>query len=277
MKEIIALDIDGTLTADSHEIPQNVASYLEAVCSRGSEIVLVTGRCFSFAYPPLRHWGFSYYLAVNNGAIILKMPEKKIIFTQYIDPVVLKELDQIADEEKTDFALYTGVENNDLCYFRPDRFPLALREYVRERVKMSRENWIEVKQFDKALFNFLASIKFFGEQERIYQIQEQVEERLRLNIPVIRDPFCKWVFIAQATHPDVSKGCVINFFKNQSDAFVISAGDDFNDFSMLQKADVKIVMETAPDELKAMADVVAKPADKLGIIEALEYVRNHWI
>lgn len=277
MKEIIALDIDGTLTSDHLKIPPNVASYLEKLSYQGAEIVLITGRCFSFACPLLSSWMFPYYLAVNNGAIIIKMPERVILFTQYVDPFVIKELDLIANEENTDFFLYTGMENDDLCYYRPARIPRHLRGYIEKRIKWSLENWIEVEDFNGKLLNFLPAIKFFGKRQQLCRIQMRVEERLSLNIPVIRDPFNGAFYIAQATHPNVSKGSVVDFINKRSDAFVISAGDDFNDLSMLQKANAKIVMETAPKELKEIADVVAKPANELGIIEALENVRNHWL
>lgn len=276
-KEIIALDIDGTLTSDLHSLPNEVAQYLKKVSEEGTDVVLITGRCFSLAYPPLKDWDFSYRLAVHNGAVILQMPEKTIISKQYIDPSVISILDEIVKTEETDFALYTGIENQDACYFRPERFSERLREYVRMRAKLCRENWLEVETFTGLPLDCLTAIKFFGDHSSANRIQRQVEEMLDLHIPVIRDPIDESVYIAQATHPQVDKGTAVDRVRNGMECFVIAAGDDRNDLPMLQKADVKIVMDTAPSDLKEIADLIAKPAMEHGIIEALEHARNNRI
>lgn len=276
-KEIIALDIDGTLTSDLHSLPREVEQYLKKISEGGTDVVLITGRCFSLAYPPLKDWDFSYQLAVHNGAVILQMPEKRIISKQYIDSSVISVLDEIVQTEETDFGLYTGIENQDVCYFRPERFSENLREYVRMRAKICRENWHEVESFEGLPLHCLTAIKFFGDQASALRIQRQVEEKLDLHIPVIRDPIDESVYIAQATHPQVDKGTAVDRVKNGQDSFVIAAGDDLNDLPMLEKADVKIVMESAPASLKEIADLIAKPAKNHGIIEAIDNARNNRI
>lgn len=273
-KEIIALDIDGTLTSDLHSLPKEVERYLKKISEDGTDVVLITGRCFSLAYPPIKDWDFTYKLAVHNGAVILQMPEKRIISKQYIDVSVMTVLDKIVQTEETDFGLYTGIENQDVCYFRPDRFSERLREYVRSRAKICRENWLEVESFEGLPLDCLTAIKFFGDQSSTERIKQQVEDKLGLHIPVIRDPIDESVFLAQATHPQVDKGSAVDRVKEGQKSFVIAAGDDLNDLPMLEKADVKIVMESAPSSLKAIADIIAKPAKNHGIIEAIDNARN---
>ena len=39
---------------------------------------------------------------------------------------------------------------------------------------------------------------------------------------------------------------------------------------MLQEADIKIIMSTAPQDLLAIADVISPPADEYGIVQGLE-------
>lgn len=277
MKTLIALDIDGTLTSDLHALPQEVQSYLERLTQLGVIVVLITGRCFSLAYPPLANWKFPFLLAVHNGAVILQMPEKKIISEQYIDPTVIGALEEIVNDEETDFSLYTSIKNEDICYYRPLRYSSKLREYVDMRSKLCRENWVAVENYATLPLSSLAAIKFFGDKESSHRIKLQVENKLSLHIPVIRDPIDQRVYIAQATHPDIDKGTAVDRILNGEERFVIAAGDDLNDLPMLTRANLKIVMGTAPEELKRVADVVAKPAEELGIIEALENARHHWI
>jgi hydroxymethylpyrimidine pyrophosphatase-like HAD family hydrolase len=49
----------------------------------------------------------------------------------------------------------------------------------------------------------------------------------------------------------------------------IAAGDDLNDISMLEVADVKIAIAGAPPELLSIATIVAQHGAQHGIIEAL--------
>ncbi|CCB91855.1 HAD superfamily hydrolase/phosphatase [Waddlia chondrophila 2032/99] len=277
MNTLIALDIDGTLTSDLHSIPQEIESYLGLLAGKEVMIALVTGRCFSLAYPLLKSWTFPYLLAIHNGAIILRMPEKKIIFKQYIDPKVVETLDEIVSGEETDFALYTGIENEDICYFRPKQFSPRLRSYVRKRAELCKENWVAVDHFDSLQLNSLTAIKCFGSKESAQRIKGKIEKQLSLHVPVIKDPVDQSVYIAQATHPNIDKGTALGSILNGEKYLIIAAGDDHNDLPMLKKADVKIVMDSAPSELKQMADIIAKPAQELGIIEALENARNYWI
>ena len=52
--------------------------------------------------------------------------------------------------------------------------------------------------------------------------------------------------------------------------YVIAAGDDLNDLSMLAAADCKIVMENAPLQMHSIAHILAPSAQKQGIIAALK-------
>jgi hydroxymethylpyrimidine pyrophosphatase-like HAD family hydrolase len=88
---------------------------------------------------------------------------------------------------------------------------------------------------------------------------------------MIADPYDGSYFIVQATHAAVNKGKIVNDLVaiHGRGSGVIAAGDDHNDLPMLQHADVKIAMGTAPSKLIKGADIVASSAQDLGIIDAL--------
>jgi hydroxymethylpyrimidine pyrophosphatase-like HAD family hydrolase len=76
----------------------------------------------------------------------------------------------------------------------------------------------------------------------------------------------------QATHAGASKGEALKRyvrFKSHR-GVVIAAGDDENDKSMLEVADIKVVMGTAPQDMKEKADVIAPPASVGGLVEGLQ-------
>lgn len=272
MKGIIALDIDGTLTADIHRIPNEVAIYLEHLESEGWKICLITGRAFSLASSAIEELSFPFFLAIHNGALILEMPERTILKKYYLEKDVFPVMEEICAEEPTDFVIYSGIENDDHCYYRPHRFEKELLQYVEGRAQFCRESWKSVESYDCLTINGFSALKCFGALESLRQITERVEQRLEVHFPIIRDPLGEEMYIAQATHGEVSKGQAVSEVKGilGNEGPVIAAGDDNNDIPLLKAADYKIAMSGAPKRLQEIADLVAPSAEELGIIPALE-------
>jgi hydroxymethylpyrimidine pyrophosphatase-like HAD family hydrolase len=271
MKGTIALDIDGTLT-DSEHLPLKVIDYLKSLADNGWRLMFITGRTFLTGHKTLQILPFTYYLAVQNGAIILEMPSCRIVSKKYLDRSIFTEMHEICLEEPSDFVVYSGFENDDLCYYRPRNFSPELMEYLHRRIATFKENWHPLESFDQLPVEFFPSIKCFGLYPSAKELSKRIEERLGLHVPLIRDPFAKDYYVVQATHPQISKGQalqdLIDITKERGK--VIAAGDDYNDEPMLKIADVKIVMSTAPQDLLKKADIIAPAASETGIIVALE-------
>lgn len=271
MKGIIALDIDGTITIDQHAIPQEVAHFLSHLASEGWAIIFITGRSFRLGYRVLKSLSFPYYVAAQNGSIIIEMPSQKILKKKYLDRSILPAMEQICQDEPTDFAIYAGFEKNDLCYYRPEKFSPELQEFLRTRMSAFEEHWQSVPSFESIDIQEFPSVKCFGELESALRISTRIEKEIGLHVPIIRDPHDEKYFVIQATHEHVSKGEALKDFidLHPTRTIVIAAGDDNNDRTMLAEADIKIVMSTAPVDMLATADIIAQPAAQKGIIEGL--------
>lgn len=271
MPGIIALDIDGTLTQGNDPIAPSIASFLEELAAKGWKIIFITGRTFSWSLQLLHSLPFPYHLAVQQGALLIEMPSKKILSKKYIDKSICATLDKIFVDEPTDFVLFTGFEYQDICYFRSHHFNRDLLEYVRHRAHILKETWIDTPTFENVGIPSFASIKSFGEYPSVKRICEKIEAQTGLHAPIVKDPFHTAYYVGQATHPEVNKGNVLETFRKngRQSQLAIAVGDDWNDAPMFAKADLKVVMETAPKELLAMADVIAPSVSKLGVIEGI--------
>lgn len=276
----IALDIDGTITADSrlHTMPPRVVKYLADLAKSGWQLIFITGRTFQAGYKILQLLPFPYYLAVQNGAIILEMPSRRIVSKKYLDRSIFSAMDAICKNEPSDFVIYTGFEHQDVCYYRPKHFSQALLAYLEERVRNFKEIWHAVDTFNQMEIDAFPSIKCFGFYESAQNMAQRIEEALQLHVPLIRDPFDESYYVVQATHPEISKGqALLDLLASTSrEGKVIAAGDDHNDIPMLAAADIKIAMSTAPKELLQMADIIAPPAVEEGILVALEEAIKRW-
>lgn len=272
MKGLIALDIDGTVVVEMGHITPEVRQYLHSLAEEGWAFVFITGRTFHFAEKILSPLSFPYYLAVQNGAAILKMPDRTLVSKKYLDKTVIPSMRAICQDLPTDFVVYSGYERNDVCYFRPTQFSSEFLKYLKERSIAFNEVWEENASFEHLKIDEFPSVKCFGTIDYADQLAKRIQSELNLHVPVIKDPFREGYYVIQATHPEVNKGQaledIIRFIDYKG--IVIAAGDDNNDRSMLAKAAVRIVMATAPVEMQRKAHIIAPDASKNGIIDGLE-------
>src|SRR5690625_105069 len=83
-KGIIALDIDGTITFERERMEKKVSDFLNFLIREGWQLIFLTGRTFSFAMPVLCELEGVFYIAVQNGASVYKMPSEKLIRKQHL-------------------------------------------------------------------------------------------------------------------------------------------------------------------------------------------------
>jgi len=271
-KGVIALDIDGTITVEAHLVPQRVVDYLASLYRAGWQLIFLTGRPFQWGFRSLKVLPFPYFLSVQNGALTLEMPAMKVIDRKYLDLGSLPKMEEVCHHYDTDFVIYTGWENGDLCYYRPQNMTKELQQYLKSRCEAISERWEAVEDFRQLPVATFSSLKCFSKEPPAFKMGRQIEQMTGLHCPVIRDPFNAEYLVIQATHHDAAKGPALRRFVRIKgfSGNIIAAGDDHNDISLLEAADIGIAMANAPDELIAKAHFIAPPASEDGIIEGLE-------
>ncbi len=94
-KGIIALDIDGTITVQKHQLEESVNTFLNHLIANGWLIAFVTGRTFSFAWPILSKLQGEFFFGVQNGAALYEMPSGKLAVKHSIERKYLRPLDDL--------------------------------------------------------------------------------------------------------------------------------------------------------------------------------------
>lgn len=269
MKGVIAFDIDGTLTHRLDWIDPKVVCFLNEQVEQGWQVAFLTGRIFMFAERILKHFDFPYIVAVQNGADILDMPSKKVLQRNYFSCDILPQIEHAYQGQKEDFIIYAGIEKGDFCYYRPERFSKKMHEYL-DMLKALSDKWHSSNFIFEKGTRF-PLIKSFGEKRAMQDLYAQLKENQALEVSIIRDPIDPKLYLNLITDHSASKGHTIQFLRDYlKSPLVIAAGDDHNDLKMLKQADVAIAIETAPEEVLSIADIIAKPAEKLGIIDAVK-------
>jgi hydroxymethylpyrimidine pyrophosphatase-like HAD family hydrolase/ADP-ribose pyrophosphatase YjhB (NUDIX family) len=270
---VIALDIDGTITAKTDGMHPDIIHYFHSLQEQGWTFIFLTGRTFGRAYRTLQALPFPYFLSVQNGATTIELPSREIVDQKYLVYDLLPMMDRLCQEEKTDYIVYMGFNHRDVCYYRPSYLSSDLLAYLQRRSVAVQEDWQAVDAFDPKQVPAFASVKcFFKDQETAIRLSLKIENDLGLHAPLNRDPFDPHYYIVQATHPTANKGEALRYFMQLKSYVgpVIAAGDDHNDLTLLQAATVKVVMANASPALLQLADVVAPPASQNGILVGLE-------
>jgi Cof subfamily protein (haloacid dehalogenase superfamily) len=272
MKGWIALDIDGTITLDKYAVPEEVTSYLRQLQKEGWHLALATGRPLAFASKALSRFDFPYLFLAQNGTLALEMPEGKCLFKKYLSPDTIPLLEQAFEGIESDFLIYAGYEKGDFCYWRPSHFSPESRPYLEELQSRQKEPWRAVEQFSD--LDPFPLVKCFGSKQRMKQVAGRLLKTGRFQVTMIKDPHADDIMILLITDKTASKGAsLLDVFalKGRGDR-VIAAGDDENDISLLEVADIKIAMAHAPESLQEVATFIAPPTPEQGIIKALNMV-----
>lgn len=274
----IALDIDGTITDDSHHAPREVVQFLHAVQKKGWELIFITGRTFSFAYRVVKEFDFPLYLAVQNGADILSMPDQKLIARHYLDQRMIPILERAYEGEKEDFIVYAGYQHGDFCYYRPQHFSAQLTEHLQKIMALSLEPWKSVSDFNFDQESSFPLAKCLGTKESMQRVNALLQTCPDVSATMIRDPLGENIYLNLVTTKQATKGHALQIVKQMvgDTGPVIAAGDDLNDISMLLPADIRIVMASAPLEMHSLATILAHHGAEHGIISALKKAIKEW-
>lgn len=272
----IALDIDGTITDQLHHVPPEVCQYLRSLHLKGWKLIFITGRTYSFGFSVLNVLDFPFFLAVQNGADILQMPGQQLILRSYLPGDMVSSLEQVYNGQDEDFIIYAGYQHGDFCYYRPSRFSYGLKTHLEKIKALSPEPWRAVDSFDFAKQEEFPLIKCLGSETMMQDVNQKLNGVQGICATLIRDPLDEEIYLNLVTDRLANKGHALKRVIEQLNLKgpVIAAGDDRNDISMLNQADICIVMQTAPVEMHGMADILAKPATENGIIDALNEAIN---
>ncbi len=268
----IALDIDGTITLDKYSIPPEVIDFLRNCTKEGWRIAMATGRPCVFASIALEKFDFPYLFIFQNGSCALEMPEKKCLFKRYVSKSTLEEIEEEMADISGDFLIYGGYDNGDCVYYRPNHFDEEQKNYLKAYWERQKETPRSIESLEEIEQDNFPLIKCFGRIDEMTRLLDRLRQNPAFNLSLLRDPFTEGYYLLLITDKSASKGKSLEAAIKQMGAqkgTLIAAGDDENDASMLEIADIAIAMEHAPESLLQIAHIIALPTKDLGILQAL--------
>ncbi|MEK8126309.1 Cof-type HAD-IIB family hydrolase [Paenibacillus filicis] len=255
---LIALDVDGTLLDDHHQLSEKTIQTLREVHQAGLRIVLCTGRGPGSAIPVLEELGFEGVLITHNGASTVQSPGPEVLHTIGFPMRELEQLVLYCRENHIHFDVNTSLE-------------LFIEKADDEVLGMYERFLITPKRVEDVLvMDGTVKLTMFGTGEQLDRMQQVIGTELIL--PDTLHSIRSGVEFIDVISLASSKG---NALKQLASSWgikpdeIIAIGNYYNDLDMIRFAGLGIAMDNSPDDVKEAADETTLSNNEDGVHEAL--------
>ncbi len=257
--KLIAIDMDGTfLNNESKLLDKNLEAVHRAV-EKGCKVMIATGRSGESLAMYADKIQFGSPFVVYNGAGYKHLGTKDYIFRSDVAFDTAKKI-----YEK-------GLELNTcvLVWADDNLYAIGDEEALDFYVKHTKSTFTIIEDFEVLKTKGIHKVLYTAKPDRVREMYEVVKEgvftgvNITISVPNILEFF----------NEDVSKGLSILRYANElgiKREEIICIGDGMNDISMIEMAGLGVAMGNASDELKAVADFVAKSNEECGVAQVIE-------
>lgn len=271
---LLAADIDGTLLDTRAQLPPRNLEALRAAHDAAVEIVLVTGRRFTFALPIAQMLPFPLVMITSNGALI-KSTAGETYFRQLL-PV---ETAALALEWTRAWRHYAVLAYDVECEGQlvleglERRTPGFLAWLERNR-KYATFAPLEPTLYARAPEPPL-QVMYSGPVAPLRELEAALEAApFRAEFRLLKTEYeARDLSIVDLIHPDCSKGNALRAWASQRGYQrdeVMAVGDNFNDREMLEFAGLSVVMGNAVEGLAGAGWQSTGHCDQAGLADAIE-------
>lgn len=275
--QLLALDIDGTLTDPSYQVPARNIAALRAAHEAGIQIVLATGRRHDYAMPIAEELGFPVCLISSNGALI-RSSEGKTFFTDKLPASTARELIQYMDAFRghavLTFDRAANVPGNDsLVLESADELNTTIARWM----ELNRPYIKFVSPLENALTEDPLQAMYCGRVAFMEGLQQRLSQAAFWGkMTVLKTQYDhRDLCILDILNRECSKGHALKRWAEQQGIRreqVMAIGDNYNDLEMLEYAGLPVVMGNASKEMKQSGWKVTASNAESGVAQAVEEV-----
>lgn len=256
---LLVSDMDATLLCNNHKISEENRKAVDYFTSNGGKFTVATGRMMKAVRAYLPRININAPAILHNGAQIYDFEAEKVIFEKFIEEE-RKAAIKCAYENMPELGL--EVYSNETIYVyracsETERFKTRKYDVVYDMPdNVWNEPWIK--------FLLIGDKKLLDYYEPIYRRDYDQGYAVRSGK--------KYLDIVSG---GVSKGIALaKLAKTIKSKRVIAVGDNMNDISMLEAADISFAVENAEDEVKAKADFTAPDNNSSAIAYIINMLEN---
>jgi Cof subfamily protein (haloacid dehalogenase superfamily) len=253
---LIALDVDGTLLNDDHELTEGTKDVVQRASMAGASIVLCTGRGPSNTLYLLDEIGLKGYLITHNGAATLKSEDGSLMHGFSYG---MKEASSVLVRCR-ERGIHYDI-NSVFDMYIDQVTPTVQAMYDKFGVEPIHIE--DVLVYDEPVYK----ISLFGTGEALDAMEAEWHDMECGLLPIRSGE----QFI-DLMNPLATKGNALRKLAAMMDIpreEILAIGNYFNDVAMLEFAGLGIAMDNSPEGVKAAADEVTLSNNENGVRAAL--------
>ena len=274
MGKFLFYDIDGTLVGKSKFVTEKTKQAIKQAQEYGHKAFLCTGRAPTSIVGDILDIGFDGIVCSAGGFVIV---DGEYIFENLMNQYVLSEVMTLFINNQVLFTL----ETKDAIYETPGVSEFFDRKWLNEnkdnlelmrffQLRKQGENRLPIREFE-ILKTGVTKVCFIApKKENFYRCEKFLEDFFNIVIfSKDTDEFVNGeIILKNCTKADgIIK--VVNHFRGKMED-TIGFGDSMNDYQMIEEANIGVVYENAPQQLKDIAQYYFKDPDDDGIYEVMK-------
>ncbi|PGK51539.1 HAD family hydrolase [Priestia megaterium] len=285
MKKLIALDVDGTLLTNEHEMTEENRKAIKLAQEKGHVVMICSGRAPESVLEMLKEIEIDCPFAASNGAVVYDKEEILSEINLSIDQV--EKISNILDLEGMPYRLYTNKGVYEMLdwkervehvinsgkvpkeYKQDERFELLLERPASYKQVTYYTSLSELKQvIGLTIQKFFVLTLDPVQKNRLNQILQEVA-----NVGVTTSAIHNIEIMNEKAHKGYGIQVMAEHFKIHIKD-TVAIGDNYNDMPMFEAAGLSVAMGNAEEEIKEYCDVVTKTNKESGVAHAIYRVLN---
>lgn len=258
---ILITDLDNTLLPDSLIISDNDINGIEKLRSLGGDFTFATGRSHPLALPQAKALKIHEPAIIYNGAVVYDFGKDEYLWSTSLPATSRYYVKEVLDNFP-DVAVEVLL-GKDVHIIRNN-------EYEQQHVKREKIKYTE-SSLDELPFDGWTKVLFPQSPDNVDKFAEFM---LDLNADDVSFVSSSPIFF-EMLPSNISKSTAVTKMlelTNRKHKKVYAVGDYYNDLEMIRDADIGFAVEDAPDEVRAVADVIVAKCDDGGFTEVINYI-----
>lgn len=278
--KLIAIDLDGTLLNEKHQISEENSRALKRAKEQGIEVVIATGRAYFDARSICEKAGLNPYIISYTGAAI-HSKEGQSIYSMPMDKQDVRTIVSWLDENRfyyevsTDTGIYTPSVGKEILQRELDE----LKGTPNETKLAGLERLMKAMYGQFGMIFFNKHEEFMNREEGFYKILGCSFNETKHQIGVKQFSGMKQLEMVSSAESNfellneqASKGNALELLAAQLHIpfdQVMAIGDSPNDISMLASVKHSVAMGNAKEEIKAICKFVTHTNVNDGVAHAI--------
>ncbi|HBM4504688.1 TPA: sugar-phosphatase [Listeria innocua] len=264
MYKIIAIDIDGTLLNDAHEITPAVREAIKAAKQKGVKVVLCTGRPLAGIKKSLIELDLldiGDYVITFNGAVILETATEEPLADITLNKSELEEIYAFCHAQDVNVTYFDGKN-----MYVPSR---KITEITCQDALLLQTPLYHLPVEEAPESIHVSKVMLLDTPEKITDVIKNLPETIKENFYVVRSVPYNLEFLQKG----VNKGSALELLVNKlgiSQGEVMSIGDQENDITMIEYAGMGVAMGNATEHIKEIANYTTTTNNEDGVAKAIQ-------